>query len=58
MGHKERFLLPRLSGRCGFESSPLLIMIRLCRLLGQTLNAQKAARHVKCCNQLILEGNS
>jgi len=26
-GHQERFSPPRLSGRCGFESGPLRLMI-------------------------------
>jgi hypothetical protein len=37
LGHEERFPPPRLSGRCRFESGPLLVMIRAPRLLGQAL---------------------
>jgi hypothetical protein len=39
MGQIQRFPRPRLSGRCDFESDPLLPTIRLRKPLGQGLIA-------------------
>jgi len=44
MGHEERFPSPRLSGRCRFESGPLLLMISAHRALGQALTPSERGR--------------